>query len=141
MAKASSGAPAAAKAVSPPAEAKGISQQAEAKAVSQQSEAKGISQQSEAKEITQTNETTAAKEANPPLPPITFTVERPKFHWLAPKGAAGGQHVPKMIDGLDTRPWSSVVGWRPGESQFPTAENFQGMPLFWINIEQTAVTP
>ena len=78
---------------------------------------------------------------SPPPAPVTFSTERPKLHLLAPKGTVRGKPVPKPIEGMDPRPWSNVVGWRPGESQFPSAENSQGVPLFWVAVGPSGTTP
>ncbi len=39
----------------------------------------------------------------------------------APKGKGEIQRVGKM----SSRPWPEIVGWRPGVSQFPDAENHE----------------
>lgn len=61
------------------------------------------------------------------------TVEKSKFHWFAPANPAGLVDNRNSVAGLDTRPWTKIVGWHPGESEFPDAENFSTeMPLFCI---------
>jgi hypothetical protein len=61
------------------------------------------------------------------------TVEKSEFHWLAPANPPGLVENRNGVAGLDTRPWTEIVGWHPGESAFPNAENFSTeMPLFCI---------
>jgi hypothetical protein len=61
------------------------------------------------------------------------TVEKSQFHWLAPVNPAGPMENRNRVEGLDTRPWTKVVGWHPEYSAIPNAENFSTeMPLLWI---------
>lgn len=82
-----------------------------------------------------------AQPTNAPPAAMTITEQRPKLHLLGPGTTAKQKGaIPKPIDGLDPRPWSTVVGWRPGLSGFAEPETHQGgLTLFWVDREPTTV--
>jgi len=79
-----------------------------------------------------------AQSTNAPPESVTITVERPKLHWLSPPHTVRGEPVLKPVEGLDTRAWTTVVGWHPGQSAFASAETHEGgLTLFWVDMEPT----
>ena len=73
-----------------------------------------------------------------PASGISTTVKKPQFHWLMPTNPAVSVENRNHVEGLDPRPWTKIVGWHPGESEFPNPENFStGMPLIWIGQPPT----
>jgi len=82
----------------------------------------------------------AQQATNAPSKSVTVTVEKPKFHWLAPVGTKKSKENLKPVKGLDQRAWTTVVGWHPGDSAFVTGETREGgWCLFWIDIERVPV--
>jgi len=77
----------------------------------------------------------AQQTTNAPSTTATVTVQKPKFHWLAPAALKKATENPKPVGGLDPRAWTTVVGWHPGESAFATGEKHEGrLCLFWIDL-------
>jgi len=77
----------------------------------------------------------AQQTTNAPSTAATVTVQKPKFHWLAPTELKKSTENPKPVGGLDPRAWTTVVGWHPGESAFATGERHEpGVCLFWIDL-------
>ncbi|MGA9451047.1 MAG: hypothetical protein WBW41_06845 [Verrucomicrobiia bacterium] len=82
----------------------------------------------------------AQQATNAPSKFVTVTVEKPKFHWLAPAEAKKAKENLRPVEGLDPRAWTTAVGWHPGESAFATGETHEGgWCLFWIDIERVPV--
>jgi len=72
---------------------------------------------------------------NAPPSATAITVQKPEFHWFAQSKTKRTRENLRPIEGMDTRAWTTVVGWHPGESAFPSAETHQGgWPLFWVNF-------
>lgn len=40
----------------------------------------------------------------------------------------------ERVGNMSSRPWSEIVGWHPGESQFPDAENHEPQALFSVSF-------
>jgi hypothetical protein len=77
----------------------------------------------------------AQQATNAPSASATFTVQKPKLHWLTPARTTKAKENLKPVAGLDPRAWTTVVGWHPGESAFPSAETHEGgWCLLWVNI-------
>jgi len=80
----------------------------------------------------------AQQTTNAPSASATVTVEKLKLHWLAPIETNKTSENFKPAEGLDPRAWTTIVGWHPGESAFPTAETHEGgWCLFWVDIERS----
>jgi hypothetical protein len=58
-------------------------------------------------------------------PPATATFEKHEFQVITPfsKFTLKKPGEIEHYGNLSSRPWPQIVGWHPGESQFPTAEN------------------
>jgi len=83
----------------------------------------------------------AQQATNAPSKSVTVTVEKPKFHWLAPPEPKKSKENLRPVEGLDRRAWTTVVGWHPGESDFLTGENHEGgWCLFWVDLGPSTVT-
>jgi hypothetical protein len=66
----------------------------------------------------------------------TFTTVRPKFHWLGPPAPVSTEKRPRMIEGLDTRAWTTVAEDDSGKRVFPDAETHEaGLCLMWWGSE------
>jgi hypothetical protein len=77
----------------------------------------------------------AQQPTNAPSASTTFMVQKPKLHWLAPVKTTKAKENLKPIGGLNPQAWTTVVGWHPGESAFPSAETHEGgWPLFWVSF-------
>jgi len=77
----------------------------------------------------------AQQTTNAPSTSAVISVKPPIFHWLAPVETNKSAVIPKPVEGLDPRAWTTVVGWHPGESAFTTGETARpGIPLFWIAL-------
>jgi len=77
----------------------------------------------------------AQQATNAPSTTASVTVQKSKFHWLAPAALKKTRETPKPVGGLDPRAWTTVVGWHPGESAFATGERHEpGVCLFWIDL-------
>jgi hypothetical protein len=64
---------------------------------------------------------------------VKKVAEVPKrlLHLVNPFGKAElGEETQHEVDGLDTRSWSTVVGWHPGASAFPDATTQEPVGLF-----------
>ncbi len=64
---------------------------------------------------------------------VKKVAEVPKrlFHLVNPFGKAEpGEETHHEVDGLDTRSWSTIVGWHPGASAFPDATTQEPVGLF-----------
>ena len=82
----------------------------------------------------------AQSATNAPSKAASVTVKQPKIHWFAPAERKPAQENLKPVAGLDTRAWSTVVGWHPGASAFATAENGPGrLTFFWIDLGPSPV--
>jgi len=78
---------------------------------------------------------------NAPPASTAITVEKVKVHWFTPveKKKSGVNYRP--TEGLDDRSWTTIAGWDPGASAFPTPETHKSQfTLFWINIERSQKT-
>jgi hypothetical protein len=82
----------------------------------------------------------AQQATNAPSASAAVTVEKLKLHWLAPGETTKLKENLKPVKGLDPRAWTTVVGWHPGESAFPSAETHEGgLCLFWMDIEPVSI--
>ena len=63
-----------------------------------------------------------------PTPPTVFmplTIFKP-----------AGQKQIERVDGMSSRPWTQIVGWHPGESEFTRPELLDpSMPVIWVGHE------
>jgi hypothetical protein len=60
-------------------------------------------------------------------------VEKQKPLWLSPFKAVTAKQNLRPVEGLDPRAWTTVAGWQPGKSAFPTAETDQSkLCLVWV---------
>ena len=83
----------------------------------------------------------AQSQTNAPPASAIITVQKPKFHWLAPPTMTNSTKNLKPVEGLEPRAWTTVVGWHPGESAFVTGETHEGgWCLFWIDLGPSTVT-
>ena len=77
----------------------------------------------------------AQQTTNAPSASATITAQKPKWHWFAPVETKPTKENMRPIEGLDPRAWTTIVGWHPGESAFPSAETHEGgCPLFWVTF-------
>jgi len=84
----------------------------------------------------------AQQTTNAPSTSATVTAQKPKVHWFAPVQTTNSVENLKPIDGLDTRAWTTVVGWHPGESAFATGERHEpGVCFFWIDLGSPPTPP
>lgn len=61
---------------------------------------------------------------------------KPNWHWLTPLRTTELKPLPTRVDGLSTRAWTTVVGWRPGVPAF--SKDITQEPQFcllWIGHE------
>ena len=64
-----------------------------------------------------------------------ITVEKVKLHWGAPVKTPKPKENLKPVEGLDPRAWTTVVGWRQVESDFPAAESHRSrLCLFSVDF-------
>jgi len=83
----------------------------------------------------------ARQTTNAPSTTATVTVQKPKFHWLAPAETKKSGENLKPMEGQNPRAWTTVVGWHPGESAFATGERHEGgLCLFWIDLGPSPTT-
>ena len=79
------------------------------------------------------NQTGTQSETNATLTFQNVKVEKPKPFWLSPFTVVTAKQNLKPVEGLDPRAWTTVVGWQPGKSAFPTAETDQSkLCLVWV---------
>lgn len=70
-----------------------------------------------------------------------ITVEKLKLHWLAPLRTTKTKENLKLVEGLDRRAWTTVVGWYQVKSDSPAAESHRSkLCLFWVDIERLPQT-
>jgi hypothetical protein len=68
--------------------------------------------------------------AAPPKPPpqnspsASAVTGKKSFHWFAPSPSENQSKI-ERVGKMSSRPWTKIVGWHPGASQFPTAENHE----------------
>jgi hypothetical protein len=66
-------------------------------------------------------------------------VQKQKFQVFTPftfRHQPAAKNEIERVDGLDSRPWTQIVGWHPGASAFHTAETHESkLDIFWIGHE------
>ena len=81
----------------------------------------------------QTNSTSASA--------TVIKVQEPKLHWLGPVTTTTTNNNLKRVEGLDSRAWTTVAGWHPGESAFPAVETHRSkLSLFRMDFEPWPIT-
>jgi hypothetical protein len=84
----------------------------------------------------QASNTPSTSQTNAPSASATFTTVKPKFHWLGPSGPVPAENRPRLIEGLDTRAWTTVAEDNSGRLVFPDAETHEaGLSLLWWGSE------
>jgi hypothetical protein len=86
----------------------------------------------------QTNITsaTSASHTNAPSASATLSSVKPKFHLWGPADTAPKVNGPRLIEGLDTRAWTTVVEDDSCQRVFPDAGTHQpGLTLLWWGSE------
>ena len=89
-----------------------------------------------AQQQTNVTSTTSASHTNAPSASATFPTVRPTFHLFGPAETVPKVKGPRMIEGLDTRAWTTVVEDDSGKRVFPDAGTHQpGLTLLWWGSE------
>lgn len=89
-----------------------------------------------AQQQTNVTSTSSASHTNAPSAAATFPTVRPTFHLLGPAEAVPKVNEPRMIEGLDTRAWATVVEDVSAKRVFPDAETHQpGLTVLWWGSE------
>ncbi len=64
-----------------------------------------------------------------------ITAEKLRLHWGAPLTTTKTKENLKPVEGLDPRAWTTVVGWRQVDSDFPAAETRRSkLCLVWVDF-------
>jgi hypothetical protein len=78
----------------------------------------------------------SASQTNAPSASATVTIVKPKFHWLGPPEPVQTEKRQRIIEGLDTRAWTTVAEDDSGKLVFPDAETHEaGLCLLWWGSE------
>jgi len=89
-----------------------------------------------AQQQTNVTSTTSASHTNAPSASVTFPTVKPTFHLFGPAETVPKVKGPRMIEGQDTRAWTTVVEDDSGRRVFPDAETHQpGLTLLWWGSE------
>jgi hypothetical protein len=73
----------------------------------------------------------AAPQPQPSQNPSAYNKVEKDFPWLNSQSTSAEKNKIERYGNMSSQPWTEIVGWHPGTSQFPDAENYESQLILF----------